>query len=317
MNLQFNTIGADLFGAITGRLVALPDPRNLFSIVLDGQVVSYAKPDSAITGGSASITGNFDAKTALALAQQLKYGALPISFTVETSDDVSPTLGSEQWDRGLLAGLVGLILVVIYSLFQYRALGLVTVASLMIASALTYVLVVLLGQAQNFSLTLAGVTGLIVSIGITADSFIVFFERVRDEVRDGRQLRAAVERAWKRARRTIIVADGVNLLAAVVLYILAASNVRGFAYTLGLTTLIDVAVVILFTHPMVNLLANTKFFGQGHRWSGLDRERLGAKTPMYAGRGRVRGYVPPAPGTRPAGRNPGALQPGTHGGAQI
>ena len=265
--------------------------------------------------GAARASPATSAKTALALAQQLKYGALPISFTVETSDDVSPTLGSEQL-RGLLAGLVGLILVVIYSLSQYRALGLVTVASLMIASALTYVLVVLLGQAQNFSLTLAGVTGLIVSIGITADSFIVFFERVRDEVRDGRQLRAAVEAGWKRARRTIIVADGVNLLAAVVLYILAASNVRGFAYTLGLTTLIDVAVVILFTHPMVDLLANTKFFGQGHRWSGLDPERLGAKTPMYAGRGRVRGYVARRP-ARPAGRSPGALQPGTDGGAQI
>jgi len=322
VRLQFNTKGADLFGSITGRLVSLPDPRNLFSIVLDGQVISYAKPESAITGGSASITGGFTSATASALAQQLKFGALPISFAVETSDDVSPTLGSEQLQRGLLAGLIGLLLVVVYSLFQYRALGLVTVASLLIASAITYALVVLLGEAQNFSLTLAGVTGLIVSIGITADSFIVFFERVRDEVRDGRPLRAAVEAGWKRARRTILVADGVNLLAAVVLYVLAASNVRGFAYTLGLTTLIDVAVVILFTHPMVVLLANTTFFGQGHRWSGLDPERLGSKVPMYAGRGRVRGVVPPALPPVPAGRpaiRPGAggLAAGADGGAQL
>lgn len=303
VRLAFDSTGADLFGSITGRLVSLPSPRDLFSIVLDGQVISAARPDSAITGGSASITGGFSSKSAGNLAQQLKYGALPISFAVQTSDDVSPTLGSEQLQRGLLAGLIGLLLVVGYSLFQYRALGLVTIASLLIASALTYVLVVLLGQAQNFSLTLAGVTGLIVSIGITADSFIVFFERVRDEVREGRPLRAAVEAGWKRARRTILVADGVNLLAAVVLYVLAASNVRGFAYTLGLTTLIDVAVVILFTHPMVVLLAGTRFFGQGHRWSGLDPERLGSKVPMYAGRGRVRGAVPPdapRPAIRPA-----------------
>jgi preprotein translocase subunit SecD len=328
VRLQFDSVGADRFGAITGRLVSLPDPRNLFSIVLDGQVISYAKPESAITGGSASITGGFTSKSAIALAQQLKFGALPMSFAVQTSDDVSPTLGSEQLQRGLLAGLIGLLLVVVYSLFQYRALGLVTIASLLIAAALTYALVVLLGQAQNFSLTLAGVTGLIVSIGITADSFIVFFERVRDEVREGRPLRAAVEAGWKRARRTILVADGVNLLAAVVLYVLAASNVRGFAYTLGLTTLIDVGVVILFTHPMVALLANTRFFGGGHRWSGLDPERLGSKVPMYAGRGRVRGGasaatppVPARPAIRPVGgggRAAGAVRTtGPGGGAQL
>ncbi|MGZ4636240.1 preprotein translocase subunit SecD, partial [Oryzihumus sp.] len=242
---------------------------------------------SAITAGTASITGNFTEASAKTLADQLKFGALPMSFTPQTEEQVSPTLGTDQLQKGLLACLIGLLLVVIYSLFQYRALGFVTVASLVIASLLTYVTVALLGWSHGFRLTLAGVTGLIVSIGITADSFIVFFERVRDEVREGRHLRQAVETGWARARRTILVADGVNMLAAMVLYILATSNVRGFAFTLMLTTIIDVAVVFLFTHPIVAILANTKFFGEGHKWSGFDPERLGAKQPLYAGRGRV------------------------------
>ena len=166
-------------------------------------------------------------------------------------------------------------------------LGLVTVSSLLIAAALTYAAVTLFGWSYGFRLTMAGVTGLIVSIGITADSFILYFERVRDEVRDGRALRAAVETGWVRARRTILISDAVNFLAAVVLYVLAASNVRGFAFTLMLTTIIDIVVVMLFTHPLLSILANTKFFGEGHKWSGLDPERLGARTVRYAGRGRV------------------------------
>ena len=188
--------------------------------------------NAAITDGRRSITGNFTAESARLLADQLKFGALPISFSLQTQDDISPQLGSEQLRRGLLAGAIGLLLVVIYSLFQYRALGLVTVASLVVASVITYVAVTLLGWSHGFRLTMAGVTGLIVAIGITADSFIVYFERIRDEVRDGRPLRAAVETGWKRARRTILIADAVNFLAAVVLYVLAASNVRGFAFTL-------------------------------------------------------------------------------------
>ena len=173
-----------------------------------------------------------------------------------------------------------------YSLFQYHALGMVTVASLVIAAGFTYGTITLLGWSHNLRLDMAGVTGLIVAIGVTADSFIVYFERVRDEVREGRPLRAAVEAGWGRARRTILAADGVNVLAASILYLLASSNVRGFAFTLGLTTIIDLVVVMLFTHPMVALLAGTEFFGGGHRWSGLDPERLGAKI-RYAGRGRV------------------------------
>jgi preprotein translocase subunit SecD len=177
--------------------------------------------------------------------------------------------------------------VVLYSLLQYRALGLVTVGSLVIAAAITYGFVLLLGWRQGFRLSLAGVTGLVVAIGITADSFIVYFERVRDEVREGRSLQAAVEAGWTRARRTILASDTVSFLAAIVLYILAIGSVRGFAFTLGLTTIVDVIVVFLFTKPIVTLLARTKFFGGGHKLSGFDAAHLG-RSVAYAGRGRIR-----------------------------
>lgn len=287
VRLDFNAEGTKAFGDVTSRLVALPPPRNQFAIVLDNQVISAPVTQAALVAGNASITGSFTAVTSKTLADQIKFGALPMSFDLQTRDDISPQLGGDQLQRGLLAGAIGLLLVIAYSLFQYRALGLVTVSSLFIAAAITYAAVTLLGWSYGFRLTMAGVTGLIVAIGITADSFIIYFERVRDEVRDGRALRAAVETGWVRARRTILISDGVNFLAAVVLYALAASNVRGFAFTLMLTTIIDVVVVMLFTHPLLTVLANTKFFGEGHKWSGLDPERLGARTVVYGGRGRV------------------------------
>jgi len=287
VRLNFNSTGTKAFGDVTSRLVSLPTPRNQFGIVLDNQVISAPVTQSAITAGNPSITGSFTAASAKVLADQLKFGALPMSFSLQTRDDISPQLGGDQLSRGLLAGAIGLLLVVVYSLFQYRVLGLVTVSSLLIASALTYGAVTLFGWSHGFRLTMAGVTGLIVSIGITADSFILYFERVRDEVRDGRALLAAVETGWARARRTILISDAVNFLAAVVLYLLAASNVRGFAFTLMVTTVIDIVVVMLFTHPLLSILANTRFFGEGHKWSGLDPERLGAKFVSYVGRGRV------------------------------
>ncbi|GAA4353951.1 protein translocase subunit SecD [Angustibacter luteus] len=278
IQLAFNGEGTDKFSETTTRLYTLTPPQNQFAIVLDGRVISAPQTNEPITGGTASITGNFTQKSSLELANQLKYGALPLSFTKQTEEEISPLLGKEQLQRGLIAGLIGLLLVVLYSLLQYRALGFVTVASLLVAGVITYEVVVVLGNSSGLRLTLAGITGLIVSIGVTADSFIVYFERVRDEVRDGRSLRSAVDTGWKRARRTILAADSINFLAAVVLYILAAGGVRGFAYTLGLATIIDVVVVVLFTHPLLTILARTKFFGQGHRWSGLDPERLGAGT---------------------------------------
>jgi preprotein translocase subunit SecD len=288
VTLKFNGDGAKKFATVTTRLFALKatdETRNRFAVVLDKQVITAPSTNAVIANGQASITGSFTIDSARALAQQLKFGALPMSFTLQTQDDISPTLGSEQLALGLLAGLIGLILVVVYSLIQYRLLGLVTVASLIVAAALTYGVLTLLGWTHNVRLTMAGVTGVIVAIGVTADSFIVYFERIRDEVREGRPLVAAVEAGWGRAKRTILAADAVNLIAAVVLYLLAASNVRGFAFTLGVTTLIDLAVVFLFTHPVVGILAHTKFFGGGHPWSGLDPNRLGATT-RYVGRGK-------------------------------
>ena len=287
--LSFKDTGKAKFAAVTKRLYGLQSepPFDQFAVVLDKTVITAPQARAVITDGRASITGSFTIDSAKQLAEQLKFGALPISFALQTQDNITPQLGEEQLRIGLLAGFIGLLLVVVYSLFQYRALGLVTVVSLVVASAVTYLAVTVLGTTHGFRLTMAGVTGLIVAIGVTADSFIVYFERIRDEVRDGRPLIAAVETGWKRARRTIIAADAVNFMAAGVLYFLASSNVRGFAFTLGLTTLIDLLVVVLFTHPTVQLLARTKFFGGGHKWSGLDPQRLGAKESLrYRGRGQ-------------------------------
>lgn len=292
VNLEFTGAGSDKFAATTGRLFPLAAPQNQFAITLDGYVITAPTLQAVITGGQAQITGNFDKDSSKTLADQLKYGALPISFEVQSQENISATLGSEQLSTGLLAGAIGLLLVIIYSFFQYRGLALVTVGSLIVAAVLTYLVVSLLSWRQGYHLSLSGVAGLIVAIGITADSFIVYFERVRDELRDGRNLGSAVESAWKRALRTILVSDGVSLLAAVVLFSLTVGNVRGFAFTLGLTTLIDLAVVMLFTHPMLQLLAKTKFFSSGHPWSGFNAKALGVTS--YVGRGafRVSGSVP-------------------------
>jgi len=276
VNLNFKGAGTRQFGDITRSVVSKPAPQNQVAIVLDQQVVSAPQINEAITAGQAQITGSFSQKEATDLANVLKYGALPLAFEKSEITTISPTVGADQLRAGLLAGALGLALVVLYSLLYYRALGLVSVLSLTAAGMITYASVVLLGKTIGFALTLAGIAGLIVSIGITADSFIVFFERLRDEVRDGRTLRSAVEQGWRRARRTILVADAVSFLAAAVLYLLAIGSVKGFAFTLGLTTIVDVVVVFLFTKPMMSLLARTDFYGRGRRGSGLDPRRLGA-----------------------------------------
>lgn len=281
VNIVFDDAGTTAFADVTTRLSGLADAQNQFAIVLDGSVISAPRTLAVITDGKPQITGSFDQDSSKALADQLKFGALPISFTVQSQDTISATLGSTQLQSGLIAGLIGLILVVLYSLAQYRLLGLVTVASLVVAGVVTYFLITVLSWREGYRLSLAGVAGLIVAIGITADSFIVYFERVRDELRDGRGLVSAVESGWRRAIRTILASDTVNFLAAAVLFILAVGNVRGFALTLGLTTLVDLLVVALFTHPVLQLLARTTFFGEGHRWSGLDPRALGA---VYRGR---------------------------------
>ncbi|GAA2197389.1 protein translocase subunit SecD [Sinomonas flava] len=292
VNIQFNDSGTEKFKAVTQRLNGFyvanqNDPKAQFAIVLDDKVISAPRSLAVITDGRPQITGNFTEATAKTLSDQLRYGALPISFEIQSEEQISATLGSQQLEMGLLAGGIGLLLVVIYSLFQYRALGFVTIASLVVAGVLTYLAIAILGWTENYRLSLAGVAGLIVAIGQTADSFIVYFERIRDELREGRGLVSAVENGWKRAKRTVLASKAVNLLAAVVLYFVAVGNVRGFAFTLGLTAIADLLVVFMFTHPMLQVLARTRFFGEGHRFSGLDPERLGA-VPLYRGAGRLR-----------------------------
>ena len=275
--LTFNGEGTKAFGALTARVTSLPSPQNQVAIVLDGLVVSAPSINEAIPSGNAQITGSFSQLEAQDLANVLKYGALPLAFDRGEVQQVSPTLGADQLSAGLLAGGLGLGLVLLYSVLYYRGLGLVTVGSLTVAAGMIYLLVLLLGEWIGFTLTLAGIAGIIVAIGITADSFIVYFERIRDELREGKTLRTAVETGWSRARRTIIVADIVSLIAAFLLYFFAVGGVRGFAFTLGLTTLIDLLIVFLFTKPIVTVLARWKFFASGHPLSGLSPKSVGMK----------------------------------------
>jgi len=274
VNLTFDGQGTREFGDVTRQLLSQPDPTNRFAIVLDGVVVSAPVVQAAIVDGRAQITGSFTQQEAADLANVLKFGALPLAFETGEIQTISPLLGRDQLRAGIFAGLLGLALVALYSMLYYRGLGIISVLSLAVAALLTFGLLVLLGKSIGYTLTLAGIAGAIVAIGITADSFIVFFERIRDEMRDGRTLRVAVETGWVRARRTILAADAVSLIAAVILYWLSVGGVRGFAFTLGLTTIIDVAVVFMFTKPLLTLFARTAFFGRGHRLSGVDPRRL-------------------------------------------
>jgi preprotein translocase subunit SecD len=320
VNLNLDSKASKAFGTLTTKQASDYYPNvssnaddsvlDQTAIVLDGNVVTAPQTTEAITAGNVQITNIGGQAAAQQLASQLKYGALPLTFKVVDTTTVTAQLGKNQLDAGLFAGGIGLILVVIYSFLYYRGLGLVSVSSLAIAALLGYLAVVLLSKYQGFTLSLTGIAGLIVAIGITADSFVVFFERLRDEVREGRSLRAAVESGWRRARRTILVSDTVSFLAALLLYIFSVGDVKGFAYTLGLTTLIDVIVVFLFTKPMVTILARTKFFGQGHKWSGLDAARLGARAPWRSGvprrtartTGRTTGRPPGRGGPSGSGR---------------
>lgn len=278
--MDFNSAGAKKFADITGQLSAKASPQNEFAIVLDDEVVSHPYVRTAITGGNAEISGSFTQEDSQNLANMLSYGALPLTFKESSVTTVTAALGGEQLEAGLIAGAIGLALVVLYLLVYYRGLSFIALLSLLVSAGLTYTLMALLGPAIGFALNLPAVCGAIVAIGITADSFIVYFERVRDEIREGRSLRPAVERAWPRARRTILVSDFVSFLAAAVLFIVTVGKVQGFAFTLGLTTVLDVVVVFLFTKPLLTLMARRKFFAEGHPWSGLDPKRLGARPPL-------------------------------------
>ncbi len=288
VTLEFSSAGGKKFADVTGQLAKQQPPNNQFAIVLDNQVVSAPSVSQPITGGSAQIYGNFTQQSSEDLANVLSYGALPLSFATSDVTTVSPQLGGEQLHGGLIAGAFGLALVVLYLLAYYRGLSFVAVVSLVVSAALTYTIMTLLGPAIGFALNLPAVCGAIVAIGITADSFIVYFERIRDELRGGRSLAPAVQRAWPRARRTILVSDFVSFLAAAVLFVCSVGKVQGFAFTLGLTTLLDVVVVYLFTKPLMTILARRRFYAQGHPWSGLNPKSLGVQAPLRRGRPTAR-----------------------------
>ena len=275
VTLDFDGEGTTKFGAMTTRLTSLPQPQNQAAIVLDGLVYSAPRINEPINTGTAQITGNFTQPEAQDLSNVLKYGALPLAFDRGEVQQVSPSLGADQLRGGLIAGILGLLLVIIYSILYYRGLGLVSVGSLLVASVMAFLSILLLGETIGFTLTLAGIAGVIVAIGITADSFIVYFERIRDEVREGKSLKSAVETGWVRARRTVIVADAVSMIAALMLYFFAVGGVRGFAFTLGLTTVIDLIVIFFFTKPLVTVLARFPFYSQGHKLSGFSAKSLG------------------------------------------
>jgi preprotein translocase subunit SecD len=275
VSLEFDNEGTSAFGALTSRVTSLPEPTNQVAIVLDGLVVSSPRITEAIPSGNAQITGSFTQLEAQDLANVLKYGALPLAFDRGEVQQVSPTLGADQLNAGVLAAGLGMLLVIIFTLLYYRALGFVTVASLGVAAIMLYALILLMGQWIGFTLTLAGIAGAITAIGVTADSFIVYFERVKDEMREGRSLRTAAETGWIRARRTILIADFVSLIAAVLLYVFSVGGVRGFAFTLGLTTLIDLIIIFLFTKPALVLISRMKFFNSGHPLSGFSPKSLG------------------------------------------
>ncbi len=297
VNIEFDKEGAEIFRDVSTRLYALQgedETRNRFAFVLDGNVITAPSMNAVIPDGNAQISGNFTANSAATLANQLSFGSLPLNFEVQSEQEISATLGTHHLQTGIFAGLIGLLLVVLWMIWQYRGLSIVSAGSLLVAAIITYLAITLLSWTIGYRLSLPGVTGLIIAIGITADSFIVYFERIRDEVRDGVPLSSAVEGGWRRARRTILISDAVNLVAATVLYVLAVGGVQGFAFTLGLTTIVDLIVIFMFTHPIMGLLMRTRFFGEGHKWSGLDPEHLGAKSgAVYAGRGTVR-HVPEA-----------------------
>ena len=289
VSIDFDGDGTEAFTKISEALVCpsgTVPPCKQFAVVLDGQVLSAPTMNSLITNGQAQIEGSFTQASAKSLATSLKFGALPVSFSDFSVETVGPSLAGDQLTAGITAGIFGLILVMFYCLIYYRGLGIVVVGSLLVAGASTYAMVLLLSKTANFTLTLPGIAGLIVAVGITADSFIVYFERIRDEMRDGKSMRVAVEAGWIRARATCLAADAVSLLAAIVLYIFAAGVVRGFAFALGLSTLIDLVVFFWFTKPLVSVLAKTTFYNGGGRWSGLSAATLGVDS-ITADRPRV------------------------------
>ncbi len=283
ISLTFKSEGAAIWGDYTSRNIG----KNA-AFVLDGEVVSAPTIQSAIYG-TTEISGQFNQASAQQLASVLRYGSLPLSFDPSEAQTVSATLGLASLQAGLIAGGIGLVLVFVYCLFYYRVLGVLTILSLVLSGMIVFAVLVLLGRWIGFTLDLAGVAGFIVAIGITADSFVIFFERLKDEVREGRTFRSAVPRGWVRARRTILSADAVSFLASAVLYVLAVGQVKGFAFTLGLSTVLDLIVVFLVTHPLVALASGSRVFGSP-AMSGLGAvAQIGAERKKLAAAGAGKG----------------------------
>ncbi|MPY98326.1 MAG: protein translocase subunit SecD [Actinophytocola sp.] len=261
VNITFTGEGNSRWAQITSELAreSAQSPGNpaRVAFVLDTEVVSAPTVTTAIAGNT-RITGDFTQAEAQDLAQILKYGSLPLSFETSDASTVSATLGLSSLRAGLIAGAIGFALIVLYSLAYYRLLGVLLIASLGLTAALVFPVIILLGRSVGFTLDIAGIAGLIIAIGVTADSFVVYFERIKDEIRGGRSVRSAIPRAWVRSRRTILSADGVVLLAAVVLYLLAVGSVKGFAFTIGLTTVLDLVIVFMVTHPMLVMAGKWK-----------------------------------------------------------
>ncbi|AFS15347.1 MULTISPECIES: protein translocase subunit SecD [Mycobacterium] len=287
VDLQFKSAAANTWADFTAAHIGTQT-----AFTLDSQVVSAPMIQEAIPGGRTQISGGdppFTAATAKQLANVLKYGSLPLSFESSEAQTVSATLGLTSLRAGLIAGAIGLVLVLLYSLLYYRVLGLLTALSLAASGAMVFAILVILGRQINYTLDLAGIAGLIIGIGTTADSFVVFFERIKDEIREGRSFRSAVPRGWTRARKTIVSGNAVTFLAAAVLYALAIGQVKGFAFTLGLTTILDLVVVFLVTWPLVYLasksptLAKPAYNGLG-AIQQVARERRGSSQ-VTTGRG--------------------------------
>jgi preprotein translocase subunit SecD len=269
VTLSFKGGGQDKWTNLTKEAYGDGTNKKQVAIVLDNKVVS-APTIQGVISGDAQITGSFTRDQATLLSSQLRYGALPLTFVTQTAETVSATLGSEQLKAGLLAAGIGMLLVIVYAFFYYRLLGSVIFLSLILSGLLVFGALIVLGRQIGFTLTLAGIAGFIVSLGVAADSFVIYFERLKDEIRDGRSPRSAVPRAWVRARRTIISANTISILAAVVLYTFSVGSVKGFAFALGMATFLDLVTVFLFRHPIMTMFARTKAF-LSPRVSGLGR----------------------------------------------
>jgi preprotein translocase subunit SecD len=281
VTLDYDAEGTKTWGDFTSANVS---ERAAF--VLDGEVVSAPNINEPILGGTTEISGRFSQRAATDLANVLKYGSLPLSFENSEAETVSATLGLASLRAGLIAGGLGLILVMVYCLFYYRLLGLLTILSLVLSGVVVFAVLILLGRWIGFTLDLAGVAGFIIAIGITADSFVIFFERLKDEIREGRTFRSAVPRGWIRARRTILSADAVSFMAAAVLYALAVGQVKGFAFTLGMSTVLDLVVVFLVTYPLVAFASRNRFLSRPSL-TGLGAVQRVAQRQRTAGVGPV------------------------------